>query len=175
MDINANRKVRGGIRVQFLPCNSTCKPLPTLLYLVLNYRVTWWLLTSQTFHGPTGIKMERSEKGLLYNAVGKCTGRSENFSPRLGYLRRGMVCWRRWEDNELFYSSLSSPVVRFLVQGFEVVQGTSHPPNLPFKKVTSPWHPCHFPSMYNVLSHKDSCRPRGRRGRLRGWHFGKGL
>ena len=53
--------------------------------------------------------------GSPNTTVEKCTG---------GCLRRGMVCRKRAKDNEIVYSSWSSPEVKFLVQGFEVAQET---------------------------------------------------
>ena len=71
----------------------------------------------------------------------------KNFSPSHGYLRRGMVCQRRWEDNKRFHSSWSSPQVKFLVWGFEVAQETWAPENSPPKKCRHVgnhviFHPC---------------------------------
>ena len=58
----------------------------------------------------------------------------KRFSPRHGYLRQGMVCWRRWKVNLMFCSSWSSTENKFLVRGFEVAQETWHTENSPSKK-----------------------------------------
>ena len=67
------------------------------------------------------------------------------------YLRQGMVRRRKWEDNKIFYSSSSSPEVKFIVRGFEDAQETWLRRTPLLKSV------CHigilviFSSMYNGL------------------------
>ena len=67
----------------------------------------------------------------------------KSFSRRHGYLRQGMVCWRRWKHNKIFYSSWSSLEIKFLVWGFGVAQETWPPENSPSTLASmSFFHPC---------------------------------
>ena len=70
---------------------------------------------------------------------------SQDFIPRHGYLRWGMVCQRRWKGNKIdalsyaskertCYSSWSSKEAKFMVQRFTVTQKTLTSEELPFKK-----------------------------------------
>ena len=90
--------------------------------------------------------------------IGEVHRSVNNFSPRHGYLRRRMVCRRRWKDIKLFLFKLefsrgqvSCPrlwgCARNLTSG-----------DLPFKNVLPCWQPCHFSIMYKVLHHMTLAR-----------------